>query len=1000
MRYSTSIRSLSFFCVLSTAVLCGTRTDAVIVVEGVANWLDIAPVAQLDEAVVVRNGGILTINPGVDLVWVETVDAEIGGITVQTGSTLNAIGLAGSPITFSATHSLGWSGINIEDGATANIEYCSLIGGGYNNSPSLTLGVSETVVRHTTINGGAGHGVQLNGAGNESVLEDLTVTGCAGNAVLQTTGDMNPHILGVNFSGNGENANVIWAGTPAVAGVFREVNWQMVGAPYVISGWYRLGENGVLNISPGVRVEFTESPSARQSSIDAAALGALNVSGTPGNPVVFTSHFADPEPGDWADLAINENGSGTLQNFIIEYAGQWGPYGMRIASSGATVLNVEIRYVNGDGLILDAPHISPTLDGLTIHDTTAWPFIMRTFDMNPTIGEVFNFHDNPSGNGMLVLAGSGAVTTMDIEWTVNSMPYVIAGWYRVGDGTTFTIHPGVNATFTAAGTALQSNIQVMSGGVLMAEGMPAKPVRFVSFKDSPAAGDWAFIQVDQGGEALFEQCRIRHAGNSNSVALIIASSNVTVNNLLVEDCQYDGIHLDNTGITPSLSNVVVRDCGGWGIVQTAISMAPAYSNISLYDNTGGNAIVMWAGTGPRSINQNMRWRFCGAPYAVSGWGRFEENITLEIDPGVILQFAQAPAALQSNFELNNGSQLIAHGTPSQRILFTSYKTEPAPGDWEFIQFNAGSSGSFDYCTLEYANGSALEMRTSSVIVKNSIIRNTNWQGIWLLDNAQPTFLNNHIEGNRVHGAVCWNNAEFPVDLRGTWWGDASGPYHPTSNPEGLGNQVTDACLFDPWLSAPPFGPTLLAWPPTVRIDLTGGDGFVSVANTGSGDLPWDAQVTSGGDWLSVVAPKAGDPVGFSVVAEPYSGALQRVGQIRLTTSATGVAAKTILVAQPGTDGEGPKHTADQNGDMLVSLTELLRLIQFFNSGGFHCQEGTEDGYAPGPGDTTCSTHASDYSAHDWQIMLTELLRLIQFYNSGGYHQNVDGEDGFGPGRLL
>jgi hypothetical protein len=28
--------------------------------------------------------------------------------------------------------------------------------------------------------------------------------------------------------------------------------------------------------------------------------------------------------------------------------------------------------------------------------------------------------------------------------------------------------------------------------------------------------------------------------------------------------------------------------------------------------------------------------------------------------------------------------------------------------------------------------------------------------------------------------------------------------------------------------------------------------------------------------------------------------------------------------------------------------ELTRLIQFFNSRGYHCQAGTEDGYAPGP----------------------------------------------------
>jgi len=34
---------------------------------------------------------------------------------------------------------------------------------------------------------------------------------------------------------------------------------------------------------------------------------------------------------------------------------------------------------------------------------------------------------------------------------------------------------------------------------------------------------------------------------------------------------------------------------------------------------------------------------------------------------------------------------------------------------------------------------------------------------------------------------------------------------------------------------------------------------------------------------------------------------------------------------------------------LVSLSELLRIIQFFNSACYHVEEGTEDGYAPGAG---------------------------------------------------
>lgn len=95
------------------------------------------------------------------------------------------------------------------------------------------------------------------------------------------------------------------------------------------------------------------------------------------------------------------------------------------------------------------------------------------------------------------------------------------------------------------------------------------------------------------------------------------------------------------------------------------------------------------------------------------------------------------------------------------------------------------------------------------------------------------------------------------------------------------------------------------------------------------------------------------------------------------------------------------HSADQNADNMVSLSELLRVIQFYNSDGY-CTAPvpgeTEDGYVPGAGTrhATCP-HSSDFMPPDWTINLSELLRLVQLYNVGGYHVCGGGEDGFCAG---
>ncbi|MBI1320171.1 MAG: hypothetical protein GC168_14680 [Candidatus Hydrogenedens sp.] len=96
------------------------------------------------------------------------------------------------------------------------------------------------------------------------------------------------------------------------------------------------------------------------------------------------------------------------------------------------------------------------------------------------------------------------------------------------------------------------------------------------------------------------------------------------------------------------------------------------------------------------------------------------------------------------------------------------------------------------------------------------------------------------------------------------------------------------------------------------------------------------------------------------------------------------------------------HTADQDRSSTIDLNEVLRVVQFYNAGGFGCQQGTEDGFTVnGTNRASCCPHHSDFASggEDWTIELTELLRLIQFYNSGAYFRcpGECTEDGFCAG---
>jgi hypothetical protein len=107
------------------------------------------------------------------------------------------------------------------------------------------------------------------------------------------------------------------------------------------------------------------------------------------------------------------------------------------------------------------------------------------------------------------------------------------------------------------------------------------------------------------------------------------------------------------------------------------------------------------------------------------------------------------------------------------------------------------------------------------------------------------------------------------------------------------------------------------------------------------------------------------------------------------------------------ESTGEYHSGDMDMDNVVSMPELLRVIQLFNlnMGQYVCDGTTEDGYASGndAAKRTCMQHSAD-SDDDWTFSLSELLRVIQFWSLGGYHKATPADegfptkDGFAPGK--
>jgi len=131
-----------------------------------------------------------------------------------------------------------------------------------------------------------------------------------------------------------------------------------------------------------------------------------------------------------------------------------------------------------------------------------------------------------------------------------------------------------------------------------------------------------------------------------------------------------------------------------------------------------------------------------------------------------------------------------------------------------------------------------------------------------------------------------------------------------------------------------------------------------------------------------------------VTTPPFTTLTDQIGSVaRILGAHVDIGAIEYRTALP------KPHTTDQDANRRIGLSELLRVIQFYAIGAFHCDAGTEDRFAPGADATAqaCTRHSADYAPQDWSISLQELLRVVQLYNAGYYTPCEAGEDGFCPG---
>ncbi len=288
--------------------------------------------------------------------------------------------------------------------------------------------------------------------------------------------------------------------------------------------------------------------------------------------------------------------------------------------------------------------------------------------------------------------------------------------------------------------------------------------------------------------------------------------NVTISDngaLGSNDDRRRGISFDNQDVNPVLDAVTFANNVGAAMYWQCNGSITA-KDLSATGNGGDELLIPGC-----SVGGGRQWDLgeAGIPVRVTNYIEVATNGLLSIKPGTTLAFDKNDYGSPTGIQVKTQAAFYALGTADNPIVFTG--ATQTPGWWAgIVGFYDRASVVLRHCEVSYAGASYnanLRFYGNSgvspfpITIESCDIHHSSGKGIYFdwVWTQPPTVKYNRIHDNTDEGLINWNAPA--LDARHNWWGDASGPYHPTQNPAGLGDSVGDNITFYPWLGAPDTG---------------------------------------------------------------------------------------------------------------------------------------------------------------------------------------------------
>jgi hypothetical protein len=538
----------------------------------------------------------------------------------------------------------------------------------------------------------------------------------------------------------------------------------LAGVVYHVTGNLSVPAGQTLTIQAGAILKFN----ANIFSVD----GTLDVNGTAGSPVIFTSIHDDaaggdtngngnataPGPDQWYGISLSATASGSTFDFAsVRYTGTGFWAGLGLNGAHATLRDCTFQTNNWGGLALDAA-ARPLVTRCTFTDVRNRPAIYGA-DIDAVPGFTScTVSGNPGGNFLRidvpVVDGSTSIVASNC----------VGGALVYASGTNLIVPSGSTLTLGAGVVIKPLAPQVISiDGVLRVQGTAASPVVFTSIHDDTAGGDtngngnatgpgpdqWYGVSLSGSASAsVLDHLHVRCTGTGFWAGMTLSGAHATLRDCVFTTNNWGGLGLD-AAARPLVARCTFTDARNRPAIFGAdIDAVPGFTNCTATGNPGGNFLRVDVPivNGSTSIV---------ASNCVGGALVYNTNLavsagsTLTLGPGVVLKPISAQVIAVDG-------TLVVQGTAAAPVVLTSIHDDGAGGDtngngnasapgadqWYGVVFNGGSDASvLEHLEVRCTGAgfyAAIALDDADVTLRDTELRLNNWGGISLDAESRPT----------------------------------------------------------------------------------------------------------------------------------------------------------------------------------------------------------------------------------------------------------------------